>query len=111
MTDDARRVHQPFSNQLTDAESERLALLAEECAEVIQVIGKVLRHGFESHDPTKEAFRPTNRELLEAEIGHVRHAIDRMTRAHDVNKLTIRGAKEAKANRIRQWLHHQQESR
>jgi hypothetical protein len=37
-------------NQLTDAEAERLALLAEECGEVVQVIGKILRHGYESYD-------------------------------------------------------------
>ena len=33
-------------NGLTPAEAKRLALLAEECGEVLQAIGKVLRHGF-----------------------------------------------------------------
>lgn len=35
-------------NKLTPAEAERLAMLAEECAEVIHVVGKILRHGYES---------------------------------------------------------------
>ena len=33
-------------NQLTPAETERLAILAEECGEVIQAVGKILRHGY-----------------------------------------------------------------
>ena len=32
-------------NNLTPGEAERLAILAEECGEVIQIIGKILRHG------------------------------------------------------------------
>ena len=35
----------PF-NELSPAEVERLAILAEEMGEAIQVIGKVLRHGY-----------------------------------------------------------------
>ena len=33
---------------MTEAEKERLVILAEECAEVIQAVSKVLRHGWES---------------------------------------------------------------
>lgn len=33
-------------NGLSPAEVERLALLAEECGEVIQTVGKILRHGY-----------------------------------------------------------------
>lgn len=32
-------------NNLTPGEAERLAMLAEECGEVIQAVGKILRHG------------------------------------------------------------------
>ena len=38
-------VHVTPFNGLTPAEAERLALLMEECGEVVQIIGKVLRHG------------------------------------------------------------------
>lgn len=51
---------QPF-NRLTPAEAERLALLAEECGEAIQAIGKILRHGYESNHPE---FTETNRTQL-----------------------------------------------
>ncbi len=102
---------QQFSNGLTDAEGERLALLLEECSEVIQVCGKILRHGYESHDPTSASVSPSNRELLEAELGHVRHAVDRMTLAQDVSGFAIEGAKKAKADRVWRWLHYQNEGK
>ena len=53
-------------NKLTPAEAERLAMLAEECGEVIQVIGKILRHGYESHHPADPSV--TNRALLGREL-------------------------------------------
>ena len=53
-------------NQLTPAQAERLAMLAEECAEVIQIIGKILRHGYDSHHPDRPAI--TNRMMLCEEL-------------------------------------------
>lgn len=52
---------------ITEAEQERLVLLAEECAEVIQAVTKILRHGWESsyEDGT------TNLEQLRTEIDDV----------------------------------------
>jgi len=38
-------------NDLSPAQTEALAVLAEECAEVIQVVGKILRHGLSSKHP------------------------------------------------------------
>jgi NTP pyrophosphatase (non-canonical NTP hydrolase) len=96
-------------NGLTPAEAERLSLLAEECAEVIQAVTKIQRHGYESRNPfTARSNRdPTNREALEAELGHVAHAIERMVEARDLTGVGIRGAQKSKADRIGQWLHHQ----
>jgi NTP pyrophosphatase (non-canonical NTP hydrolase) len=54
-------------NQLTPSEAERLAMLAEECAEVIQVIGKILRHGYASYHPD-DPHGPDNQRLLEKEL-------------------------------------------
>jgi len=53
-------------NRLTPAEAERLAMLAEECGEVIQVIGKILRHGYDSYHPADPS--TTNRQLLGREL-------------------------------------------
>ena len=53
-------------NKLTPAEAERLAMLAEECGEVIQVIGKILRHGYDSFHPADHSV--TNRDLLGREL-------------------------------------------
>lgn len=59
-------------NQLTPAQAERLAILAEECGEVIQIIGKILRHGLDSFHP---ATGVVNRTLLLHEIIDVKAAM------------------------------------
>lgn len=91
-------------NRLTPAEHERLAYLMEECGEVIQIIGKIMRHGYESRDPTKatptfddnrggqDGWRntsPTNRQMLESELGDVRRGIAMLTMAGDVREQHI----------------------
>lgn len=61
-------------NNLTPAEAERLAMLAEECGEVIQVVGKILRHGYESYHPNDlfnghpKPGAENNRDLLANEV-------------------------------------------
>jgi hypothetical protein len=92
---------------LSPAQLERLALLSEELGEAQQAIGKILRHGYESHNPFSASVSPSNREALEAELGHVQHAVDRMTLAADLSVVAVNGAKKAKADRIGRWLHHQ----
>ncbi|HCO91067.1 MAG TPA: hypothetical protein DIT40_08855 [Alphaproteobacteria bacterium] len=49
-------------NNLTPAQAERLAMLAEECGEVIQAVGKILRHGYDSYHPEEAAKFPENRQ-------------------------------------------------
>lgn len=48
---DLSQLAEAHFNQLTPAQAERLAILAEECSEVIQIIGKILRHGLYSAHP------------------------------------------------------------
>lgn len=48
---------------LTNAELERLAILMEECAEVQHIIGKIIRHGYESFNPFDDNKTP-NRKLF-----------------------------------------------
>lgn len=88
-------------------ELERLALLAEEAAEVIAIVGKILRHGYESHNPDN----PTagdNRAQLESELGDLTYVIDLMVAAADVSRAGIRAHREVAANKKPQYLHHQQ---
>jgi len=91
-------------NDLTPAEAERLALLLEEMGEAQQIIGKILRHGYESTHPRGDT---TNRRLLENELGDVRHAMIRLCDAGDLNKVEIHKHADLKAKTVLQYLHHQ----
>lgn len=95
----------PHFNQLTPAEAERLALLAEECGEVIQVVGKILRHGYESRHPNGG---PTNRKLLEREIGDVFAAVDMLCSPlhEDLNGDVLMDWRYKKHHSVKQYLHH-----
>lgn len=99
-------------NGLTEAQAERLALLAEECAEVIQAITKILRHGMDSYNPLIDAMgeyknRVTNQMLLEKELGHVLCAQRFLWHASDVRKHEVDRHAEEKEAKIGRWLHHQ----
>ena len=67
---------------LTDAESERLAMLAEECGEVIQIIGKILRHGYTSYHPDDLDMK-TNWTLLNKELNDIGAVVHGMIKAGD----------------------------
>ena len=100
----------PF-NKLTPAESERLALLIEEAGEVIQAATKVLRHGWNSYDPTLPPGKAmSNRASLEKEMGHYEHATRRMFSAVDVDCTIVGHYCDRKADTIGQWMHHQPDS-
>ena len=85
---------------LNPAQAERLFYLLEELGEAQQAIGKILRHGYESRDPTKatptyddnrggqDCWRntsATNRETLARELGDVQRAINMLLEANDVS--------------------------
>jgi hypothetical protein len=95
-------------NQLTDAQDERLSVLAEECAEVIQVIQKIQRHGYESYHPDCDVSAViTNRTLLETELGHVQAAMDMMRWSDDIQMNRVYQAMHEKLVRVQKYLHHQ----
>ena len=93
-------------NLLIPAEAERLALLAEECGECIQAIGKILRHGYESTNPL-DPLSPTNRQNLTKEMGDVRAAMILLCNAGDTIKEEVYACADDKLARVRQYLHHQ----
>ncbi len=85
-------------NNLTPAEAERLAILAEECGEVIQAVGKILRHGWGG--------QVDNRTNLEKEIGDIVYITDLMSRHNDIYIPRVGSYASEKAVRIQQYLHH-----
>jgi hypothetical protein len=90
-------------NRLTPAAAEALALLAEECGEAIQVIGKILRHGLYSTHPDGG---PDNRSLLEGEIGDLMAALDILRRLDIVRQTRVDIAAAGKLQRVGKYLHH-----
>jgi NTP pyrophosphatase (non-canonical NTP hydrolase) len=90
---------------LSSAEIERLAVLAEECGEVIHIVGKILRHGYESCNPVLSSGE-TNREYLHKELGDLINAINMMQKC-DIDLSTINELAKHKAGKIKPYLHHQ----
>jgi len=92
-------------NKLTPAEAERVALLLEECGEVVQICGKILRHGFDSCNPLTDG--PDNRQLLQRELGDIEAAKDLMNEAGDIADCTVKGFAVLKLKKVGTYLHHQ----
>lgn len=91
-------------NELSPSQAEVLALLAEECGEVIQVIGKILRHGLHSRHPNGG---PDNKELLTKELGDIRAAIWLCDSYGCVgHEGRIADAAEIKLSKVEKYLHH-----
>jgi hypothetical protein len=78
-------------------------LLSEECAEVIQAVGKILRHGFNGRHPKGG---PNNREQLETELGQVRFAEQLLRDSKDVRGPAIHASHKHKRRTIGPYLHH-----
>lgn len=104
-----------FINKLTDAQVERLAILAEECSEVIQVVGKILRHGYDSYNPTvPEAEQKPNVALLQKELGDLIWAISKLDDFRDIDfqiprtNASLNAWIRRKDNSAAPYLHHQE---
>ncbi|WP_161556764.1 hypothetical protein [Paraburkholderia hospita] len=93
-------------NRLNEAEHERLALLAEELAEAIHAIGKILRHGYESRNPLMPK-GPTNRDWLEQEVAHVLVAARLMFDAGDIRRVACAEHEQDKQESLHRYMHHQ----
>ena len=90
-------------NQLTPAEAERLAILAEEAAEVAQIAMKVLRHGYESCHPDSPGW--TNRMQLSKEVADFNAIVTLMD--DDFDPTVCDDAQETIARKL-PWTHHQE---
>jgi NTP pyrophosphatase (non-canonical NTP hydrolase) len=96
-------------NMLSPAQLELLACLAEECGEVVQVIGKIMRHGYDDWSPL-DVSRTTNRANLERELGDLNAVCDRIRAAGDIKVKNIQDASDAKHVKLAKWTHHQFDS-
>lgn len=100
-----------FSPQYpTSEEMERLALLAEECSEVIQMVGKIIRFGWNDlHPDYLEG--PDNRQRLRAEVADVLAIIELMSEADDLSckdELTIADLQYKKMQKLKRYTQYQQ---
>lgn len=93
-------------NGLDPAEHERLSILSEELGESQKAIGKILRHGYESHNPDDMA-AGSNRKQLAEELGHVLYGIRELESHEDIDGEIIRHSMERKKVTIQPYLHHQ----
>ena len=92
-------------NQLSPSQDERLACLLEEMGEVIQIIGKIQRHGYRSYHPDNLA--ESNRDLLMQELGHVCWAMEQMEFANDISPEQVSIECRHKSEKVGQYLHPQ----
>lgn len=95
-------------NKLTNAELERLSVLAEECGELIQAINKIIRHGYDSYDPTRD--HCGNRIDLSYEAADVTQAIKMINKAGDTNYPSFERRLEERPNKLKRYLHYQPKS-
>lgn len=88
---------------LCASELEALALLAEECAESVAIIGKALRHGLSSCHPDSGAI---NRVEIAKELGQVRCAIEIACQLGVIFSSDVMRGAEEKWNKVGSYLHH-----
>ena len=94
-------------NKLSPAEAERLAILSEECGELIQAIGKVLRHGYDSKNPD-DINHKGNREDVTIECADVSYAIGRLIATDDICVPAYYDHLRDKRVKISRYEHHQE---
>lgn len=92
-----------MSNDLTPAEVERLNLVIEEAAEVIQAATKVLRHGWRSTHPSCPS--TDNREHLMKEVGDLRGVLQLCFQAADLHIVSYQYYSLEKLYRVKKYLH------
>lgn len=95
-----------MNNKLTPAEIERLTCVAEEAAEVVQAVTKILRHGWMSTHPDHPGIN--NREHLAKEIGDFRGAVALLTQAKELNVHEYQYYALNKLRRVQKYLHSQE---
>lgn len=92
-------------NNLTPKQTELLGGTSEECGEVVQVIGKILRHGLDSSKPT-DPLSVTNRQNLTAELADIAAMTDLLIENGVIDASEWKALKDKKRFRFEQYAHH-----
>jgi NTP pyrophosphatase (non-canonical NTP hydrolase) len=92
-------------NRLSPEVAELLAVLAEECGEVVQRVGKILRHGVKSVSPYSGV---SNKTSLEDELTDILAAVDLLSRLDVIDWQRISDSLVGKFERLSRpgMLHH-----
>jgi NTP pyrophosphatase (non-canonical NTP hydrolase) len=95
-------------NQMPDeAQRERLTMLAEEAAEVIQAVTKILRHGWGSNHPENSDPNRNNTTDLTKELADMVAVNALMAAAEDIDHSRMSDDILNKLTSIRRYGHHQ----
>ena len=95
-----------FNTELSDAERELLACTAEEAGEIVQAVGKSLRHGLSS----RYGRSASNAADLAREIGELHYLTQRLVQAGVLSQQDIVAGAADKAERFRKYSHFQEDS-
>lgn len=93
-------------NDLYPDVKQNLEILAEECAEVIQIKSKITRFGIDDCHPKRSNI--PNRHLLEEELGHILGMVEILISNGIVSRDNINAAIEAKILKIDKWYNRGQ---
>lgn len=93
-------------HDLTPAQVERITLLAEEAAEVVQACTKILRHGFFTIHPLCPEI--DNKAQLIRELGDLRAVLAVVIHSGDLTVRDYVGAAEDKLGRVQKYLHEEE---
>lgn len=89
-------------SEMDEAQIEGLAILAEEAGEVVQVIGKILRHGLYSTNPDTGI---QNIEYLEKELADLLLA-SKLVVKFDLDPILVEENKKNKLQKLKRYVHH-----
>lgn len=96
---------EPKFGELTNAQRERLEMLAEEAAEVAKACTKILRHGYHSFNP-EDPNHASNGDDLERELLDLWCVAERMMDYGDIRRLNFFDSARKWAKKLK-YTHHQ----
>lgn len=89
-----------MKNEIDPKDREALLILAEECAEVVQAVSKIMRFGINNTWNGKTA-----RQDLEMELGDVRAMIDILLEREVIRENKLQDAELNKIAKLHKWSH------